>query len=207
MSCFECCGSKGRAAPAEELQGCILRVLGLQIICYGRGPGRISRESQCKGGPILTPRAEIYLRSSSLTATKDFVYGSYMKNQQSHLPKPTEGELELLRVLWVKGSATVRELHDSVSQERALGYTTVLKLLQIMTEKGLVQRTEAGRAHVYRTTASQEETQSQLLRDLSERLFSGSAAQLAMHALTMEPSTSDELKEIRKLIDRKREKR
>ena len=130
-----------------------------------------------------------------------------MKAKQHSLPKPTEGELELLRVLWVKGSATVRELHDAVSQERELGYTTVLKLLQIMTEKGLVQRTEAGRAHVYRTTASQEETQSQLLRDLSDRLFSGSAAQLAMHALTMEPTSSDELREIRELIDRKREKR
>src|ERR1700691_717415 len=129
-----------------------------------------------------------------------------MKANQQYLPKPTEGELELLRALWEKGTATVRELHDSVSQERALWYTTVLKLLQIMTEKGLVQRTEAGRAHVYRATASQEDTQSQLLRDLSERLFSGCAAQLAMHALTMEPSTSDELKEIRKLIDRKREK-
>jgi BlaI family transcriptional regulator, penicillinase repressor len=86
------------------------------------------------------------------------------------------------------------------------GYS-VLKLLQIMTEKGLVQRVEVGRAHVYRPTASQEETQSQLLRDLSERLFSGSATQLAMHALAMEPATSDELKEIRKLIDRKQEKR
>ena len=113
----------------------------------------------------------------------------------------------MLRVLWAKGSATVRELHDSLSQERVLGYTTVLKLLQIMTEKGLVQRREVGRAHVYRSTASQEETQSQLLKDLSERLFSGSAAQLAMHALTMEPASRDELKEIRKLIDRNREKR
>jgi BlaI family penicillinase repressor len=130
-----------------------------------------------------------------------------MKAKQHSLPKPTEGELELLRVLWVKGSATVRELHDAVSLERELGYTTVLKLLQIMTEKGLVQRTEVGRAHVYRSTASQEETQSQILRDLSDRLFSGSAAQLAMHALTMEPTSSDELREIRELIDRKREKR
>jgi BlaI family transcriptional regulator, penicillinase repressor len=150
---------------------------------------------------------KIYLRSFSLTATKYFVYGSSMKMSKGHLPKPTEGELELLRVLWVKGSATVRELHEAVSQERPLGYTTVLKLLQIMTEKGLVQRTELGRAHVYRTTASQGETQSQLLRDLSVRLFSGSATQLAMHALTMEPASSDELKEIRKLIDRKQEKR
>ncbi|HTZ57028.1 MAG TPA: BlaI/MecI/CopY family transcriptional regulator [Acidobacteriaceae bacterium] len=130
-----------------------------------------------------------------------------MKNSRNHLPKPTEGELELLRVLWAKESATVRDLHEAVSEERPVAYTTVLKLLQIMTEKGLVQRKELGRAHVYRATASQQETQSQLLRDLSERLFSGSAAQLAMHALTMEPATSDELKEIRKLIERKQEKR
>ena len=81
-----------------------------------------------------------------------------MKMSKANLPKPTEGELELLRVLWAKGPSTVRELHDAVSQERALGYTTVLKLLQIMTEKGLVQRTEVGRAHLYRATASQEET-------------------------------------------------
>jgi BlaI family transcriptional regulator, penicillinase repressor len=147
------------------------------------------------------------LRRSSLTTTKHFVYCPSMKMSKANLPKPTEGELELLRVLWAKGSATVRELHDAVSQERALGYTTVLKLLQIMTEKGLVQRNEVGRAHVYRTTASQGETQSQLLRDLSERLFSGSATQLAMHALAMEPASSDELKEIRKLIDRRQEKR
>jgi predicted transcriptional regulator len=130
-----------------------------------------------------------------------------MKSKQPSLPKPTEGELELLRVLWVKGPSTVRELHEAVSEERALGYTTVLKLLQIMTEKGLVQRKEVGRAHLYRTAVSQKETQSQILRYLSERLFSGSAAKLAMHALAMEPANSDELKEIQELIDRKREKR
>src|SRR5882762_10865258 len=132
---------------------------------------------------------------------------SIMKLKQRNLPKPTEGELELLRVLWEKDSATVRELHEEVSQRRALGYTTVLKLLQIMTEKGLVQREEAGRAHIYRATASQEDTQSQLLRDLSERLFAGSAAQLAMHALSMEQASAEDLQEIRKLIERKKEKR
>src|ERR1700761_9062391 len=130
-----------------------------------------------------------------------------MKTSRNHLPKPTEGELELLRVLWAKGPATVRELYEAMSQDRALGYTTVLKLMQIMTEKGLVQRKEQGRAHVYRATASQEETQSQLLKDLSERLFAGSATQLAMHALSMQPATSEELKEIRKLIEQKQEKR
>src|ERR1700761_1006656 len=109
-----------------------------------------------------------------------------MKQNLDRLPKPTEGELELLRVLWERGSATVRDLYDSVNQQRPVGYTSVLKILQIMTEKGLVQRVEAGRAHIYHATASQEATQSQMLRDLSARLFAGSAAQLAMHALAME---------------------
>ena len=129
-----------------------------------------------------------------------------MKEKNRHLPKPTEVELELLRALWDMGSASVRELHEVVSRHRALGYTSVLKTLQIMTEKGLVERTEAGKAHIYHAAASQEETQNQLLRDLSERLFSGSAAQLAMHALSMQPASEEELQEIRKIIRQKREK-
>ncbi len=125
-------------------------------------------------------------------------------SQHRTLPKPTEVELEILTSLWSRGEATVRELHDDVSRQRALGYTSVLKTIQIMTEKGLVQRTEAGKAHIYRATASQEDTQSQLLRDLSERLFAGSAAQLAMHALAMQPASSDELLEIRQMIERRK---
>jgi predicted transcriptional regulator len=131
---------------------------------------------------------------------------SVMKERRQHLPKPTEVELELLRALWEKGSASVRELHEVVSRQRPLGYTSVLKTLQIMTEKGLVERTEAGKAHIYHAAASQEETQNQLLRDLSERLFSGSAAQLAMHALSMQPPSEEELEQIRKIIRQKREK-
>ena len=123
--------------------------------------------------------------------------------QHRTLPKPTEVELEILTSLWSKGEATVRELYEDVSRRRALGYTSVLKTLQIMTEKGLVQRTEAGKAHIYRATATQEDTQSQLLRDLSERLFSGSAAQLAMHALSMQPANTEELQEIRDLIEKR----
>jgi BlaI family transcriptional regulator, penicillinase repressor len=126
--------------------------------------------------------------------------------EKHDLPKPTEVELELLRVLWNKESATVREMFEVVSQHRALGYTSVLKMLQIMTEKGLVERTEAGKAHIYRAAASQEATQSQMLRDLSERLFAGSAAQLAMHALSMQPASAEELEEIRRIIKQKKEK-
>jgi BlaI family penicillinase repressor len=129
-----------------------------------------------------------------------------MRDAHQHLPKPTEVELELLRALWDKEEATVRELYEVVSQQRSLGYTSVLKTLQIMTEKGLVERTEAGKAHIYRAAASQEETQSQLLRDLSTRLFAGSAAQLAMHALAMEPASAEELEEIRRIIRQKKER-
>lgn len=120
------------------------------------------------------------------------------------VPKPTEAELELLRVLWEKEPATVREVCDELNRGRAYGYTTVLKLLQIMHAKGLVEREEAGRAHVYRAAESQDAMQSKLLRDLSTRLFAGSAAQLAMHALAMEPASSAELDEIRELLERKR---
>jgi len=119
------------------------------------------------------------------------------------IPRPTEAELELLQILWQKGPATVREIHDSLNEEKPSGYTTVLKLLQIMTAKGLVVRDEANRAHVYRTAFSQDAMQSRLLRDLSNRLFAGSAAQLALHALSMEPTSDDELAEIRAIIERK----
>lgn len=120
------------------------------------------------------------------------------------IPRPTEAELELLQILWEKQPATVREIHDALNEDKASGYTTVLKLLQIMTAKGLVVRDEANRAHVYRAAFSQDAMQSRLLRDLSNRLFAGSAAQLALHALSMEQASEDELAEIRALIERKR---
>jgi predicted transcriptional regulator len=118
-------------------------------------------------------------------------------------PRPTESELELLRILWDKQPATVREIYDALNEERPSGYTTVLKLLQIMTAKGLVVRDEANRAHVYRSAISQDAMQSKILKDLSVRLFSGSAAQLALHALAMEPASDTELDEIRALLKRK----
>ena len=120
------------------------------------------------------------------------------------LPKPTESELELLRILWEKEPATVRDIYDALNATRPSGYTTVLKMLQIMTTKGLVVRDEANRAHLYRAAMSQDTTQNELLKDLSVRLFSGSAAQLALHALAMEPASADELDAIRALIDSKR---
>jgi BlaI family transcriptional regulator, penicillinase repressor len=127
-----------------------------------------------------------------------------MANYTRSIPRPTETELELLRILWGKQPATVREIYEALNLQRQSGYTTVLKLLQIMTAKGLVVRDEANRAHVYRASLSQDAMQSRIIKDLSVRLFSGSAAQLALHALAMEPASPDELDEIRALIDRKR---
>jgi BlaI family transcriptional regulator, penicillinase repressor len=119
------------------------------------------------------------------------------------IPRPTESELELLRILWDKEPATVRDIFEALNDERPSGYTTVLKMLQIMTAKGLVVRDEANRAHVYRAAISQQDMQSKLLKDLSMRLFAGSAAQLALHALAMEPASSAELDEIRALLQKK----
>jgi BlaI family penicillinase repressor len=126
-----------------------------------------------------------------------------MTKTTTTLPRPTESELELLRILWAMQPATVREIYDALNEERPSGYTTVLKLLQIMTAKGLVLRDEANRAHVYRSAISQDAMQSKILKDLSMRLFSGSAAQLALHALEMEPASDQELEEIRALLQRR----
>lgn len=120
------------------------------------------------------------------------------------LPRPTEAELELLNILWEKGPATVRELHQAIAVKRAIGYTSVLKLLQIMTDKGLVEREESGKAHIYRPVGTQQDTQSRLVRDISERVFAGSAAALAIHALSTQPVSDQELEELRRLIEQKR---
>ena len=123
--------------------------------------------------------------------------------KKREIPRPTEGELQLLGILWERGQATVRELYEDVNAKRPVVYTGVLKLLQIMTEKGLVLRDERERAHVYRAAVSQADTERRLLRELSERFFAGSAAQLALRALEMEKSSDEELDAIRKLIGEK----
>ncbi|MGN6210665.1 BlaI/MecI/CopY family transcriptional regulator [Asticcacaulis sp.] len=125
---------------------------------------------------------------------------------QSDTParKPTEAELEILRALWSKGSATVREVFEVLSTEREIGYTTVLKTMQIMLDKGLVSRTEDGKAHIYAAAMREEDMQGQLLKDLSDKLFSGSPALLAMHALSLQPASDEEIQLIKALIERKR---
>jgi predicted transcriptional regulator len=122
-------------------------------------------------------------------------------------PRPTDAELAILRVLWERGPSTVRQVHEALADARETGYTTTLKLMQIMADKGLVTRNETSRTHVYAAKAGEEQTQQQLVRDLVDRAFGGSAAALVLRALSADDATDEELKEIRKLIDDYREKR
>ncbi|MEK6396829.1 MAG: BlaI/MecI/CopY family transcriptional regulator [Terriglobus sp.] len=116
------------------------------------------------------------------------------------IPKPTEGELELLTILWERGEATVRDVFEAVNERRPVVYTGVQKLMQIMLDKGLVERDASERAHVYRAAVAKDDTERRFMRELSDRFFAGSAAQLALRALEMEPASEDDLREIRKLI-------
>jgi len=117
------------------------------------------------------------------------------------LQKPTASELEILRVLWARGPSTVREVHEALSEKKSLGYTTVLKLLQIMTAKGTVRRDEAQRAHVYEACQPATETKRQLVGDVLQRVFEGSASELMMHALEGRRTSKRELDELRRLLD------
>jgi BlaI family penicillinase repressor len=117
-------------------------------------------------------------------------------------PRPTDAELAILRVLWDRGPSTVRDILMVLDQIRPTGYTTVLKLLQIMTDKKLVRRDTTERTHVYTCRLTEEQTQQQLVGDLLTRAFDGSAARLVMQALATQPATQEELEEIRRLLDR-----
>ena len=114
---------------------------------------------------------------------------------------PTPAELEILGVLWKRGPSTVREVQEALEEDRPTGYTTVLKLLQIMTEKQLVIRDERARAHVYVPRLPEAHTQRQLVRDLVDRAFGGSAMKLVMHALSAKKTSRDEIARIRRMLD------
>ncbi len=120
--------------------------------------------------------------------------------------KPTAAELEILTVLWEKKAATVKEVHEVINARKPTGYTTVLKTMQIMREKGLVQRDDANKAHVFRAVEAQIDTQKNLVADLIEKVFRGSALKLVQHVLEAKPASAEELKKIRKMI-KKAEKR
>ncbi|MFI5177931.1 MAG: BlaI/MecI/CopY family transcriptional regulator [Vicinamibacterales bacterium] len=117
------------------------------------------------------------------------------------LPRPTDAELAILRVLWERGPSTVRHVHEALAGARETGYTTSLKLMQIMAEKGLVTRDESSRTHIYTARLSQDQTQRQLVSDLLDRAFGGRSAALVLQALSAHPATPEELQEIRKLIE------
>ena len=116
-------------------------------------------------------------------------------------PLPTSSELEILRVIWERGPSTVREVYKTLEQEREIGYSTVLKFMQIMTEKGSLVRDESVRPQVYRASKPQRQIQQGIVRDLVSRAFGGSSASLAMHALSDRKSTADERRQIRELLD------
>jgi len=127
----------------------------------------------------------------------------------SKTPRPTDAELAILRVLWQLGPATVRQVHDVLilrsGRERPTAYTTALKLMQIMTEKGLVRRDESDRTHIYHPRLTEEQTQRQLIRDLMDRAFGGSSSKLVLQALASKRASSDELVEIREMLEARKE--
>jgi predicted transcriptional regulator len=121
------------------------------------------------------------------------------------LPLPTDAELDILAVLWRLGPSTVREVHEAMGKDS--GYTTTLKQMQLMTEKGLVARSERFRSHVYEAAAPKEQTQKQIAGDVLKRAFDGSAKSLLMGALSAQRATDGELEEIRRMLDRFEKKR
>lgn len=118
-----------------------------------------------------------------------------------NLQQPTEAELEILAVLWKRGEATVREIHDEINSHKPTAYTTTLKMLQIMDEKGLVERDKTSRAHIYRAKLERAATERSFAQDLLQRVFGGSASQLIIRVLESKPSDAEELAAIRRIID------
>lgn len=123
---------------------------------------------------------------------------SRMKNTPQ---KPTASELEILRILWSRGPSTVREVYAALRETKTLGYTSALKLLQIMTTKGIVRRNETQRAHVYEVCRPAEQTKRQFAGDMLQRVFEGSASQLMMHALAGRRASREEIEEMRRMLD------
>jgi BlaI family penicillinase repressor len=115
--------------------------------------------------------------------------------------KPTSSELEILHVLWERGPSTVREVHQALYEKRPMGYTSVLKLMQIMTAKGTVRRNEEQRAHVYEAVQPEEKTKRDFAMDMLQRVFDGSASELMMHALAGRKASKEEIDEMRRLLN------
>ena len=125
------------------------------------------------------------------------------KARRMGIPRPTAAELAILNIIWRRGPCTVREVHEVLSRRESTGYTTALKLLQVMHAKGLVHRDDSQRAHVYAPAMSKDYTQTQFVADMVKRVFDGSPSQLAMHALgSSKGATREEVAKIRELLDR-----
>lgn len=124
-----------------------------------------------------------------------------MKNRLPQLPRPTESELEILHILWTRGACTVRDVHDVLHLGDGTGYTTALKLLQVMHAKGLVERDDSQRAHVYQAAISKERTQKHFMADMVQRVFEGSSSQLVLQALGNQRASREELDAIRQLLN------
>jgi predicted transcriptional regulator len=125
-----------------------------------------------------------------------------MANKRGNLPRPTRTELNILRILWARGQGTVRDVHEALNEVESSGYTTALKMLQIMHQKGLVRRDDSSRAHIYSAVLNKEDTQADFLVDLRNRLFDGSTSQLVLQALGNAPEANQEqLDKIRALIE------
>ncbi|MGA1199077.1 MAG: BlaI/MecI/CopY family transcriptional regulator [Candidatus Latescibacterota bacterium] len=116
-------------------------------------------------------------------------------------PKPTDSELNILKILWEKGPLTVREVHEALNNTRQTGYTTTLKLMQIMIEKKLVKRDKSQRAHIYEAQIQQQDTQQHLVKNLLDQVFSGSTTSLVMQALSTKKASAEEIEQIRKMLD------
>lgn len=124
-----------------------------------------------------------------------------MGRNRGNLPQPTKTELNILRILWVNGESTVREVHEALNEEETSGYTTALKMLQVMHQKGLVKRDDSMRAHVYSAAVSKLETQTNFVSDMVNRLFDGSTSQMVLQALGNSPKADkDQLEKIQKLL-------
>jgi predicted transcriptional regulator len=115
--------------------------------------------------------------------------------------KPTSSELEILHILWERGPSTVRDVHKALNEKRPIGYTSVLKLMQIMTAKGTVRRNEEQRAHVYEAVQPEEKTKRDFAMDMLQRVFDGSASELMMHALAGRRASKEEIDEMRRLLN------
>lgn len=120
----------------------------------------------------------------------------------SEMPVPTNSELEILNALWRRGPLTVRDVHEEVAARRDIGYTTVLKMMQLMAEKGLVTRDESARSHVYTAAVPEKKVKRHLVSEMMERAFDGSAASLVMQALSTQKATKEEIAQIRALLDK-----